>query len=130
MSREDYEVYDFLKDERKKEGQSNRQKAKDDFKEASTLAAQNGLRLSKCDGGVRYRLEKLKVWIKDIYPGNSRIYCPNQDKKGPFLQLPLEWTLLDVVKAAIAKENEAKIVTDQGNGGPAVVPINYGGSDF
>lgn len=103
MSAEDYEIYKILKTENQKAGQNRRQVAIRDFKEASILAAQNGLQLSKCDHeGIRFRL-KCKDWIKDIYPGNQRIYCPNPEKSGPFLRLPVSWQLKDVVLAAINK---------------------------
>lgn len=107
MSSEDYEIFKILKKESQQEGQTNREQGKLDFKEASTLAAKNGLRFAKCDrDGIRYRLEKPGIWIKDIFPGNKRIYCPNPRKKGPFLGLSFEepWTLLDVVRAAIEAE--------------------------
>ena len=106
MSKEDYEIFGILKTEKQEEGRHNRQHAEDDFKEAAILASRNGLRLTKCDGGVRYRLEKPKIWIKDIYPGNGRVYCPNPQKKGPYLQLPLMWKLIDVVKAVLSTEQE------------------------
>jgi hypothetical protein len=104
VSKEDYEVFSIIKKEQQQAGCLNRQRAIRDFKEASILAARNGLRLSKCNGGMRYRLEKSSVWMKDIYPGNGRIYCPNQQKKGPYFRIPGEWSLIDVVRAAIQAE--------------------------
>ena len=107
MSEEDYEIFKILKKESQQESAAAREIAKSGFKDASVLAAQHGLRLTKCDkDGIRYRLEKPKIWIKDLFPGNGRIYCPNPQKKGPFLSLEGDWSLFDVVRAAIEAENQ------------------------
>ncbi len=69
------------------------------FHEAAAMAAVNGLRL-RCCTEVHYQLKPADgAWLMNIYPSNRRLYADPQ-KRGPFLRVPDNWTLLDVVKAA------------------------------
>ena len=100
MSREDYEIFDYLKKENQEEGERNRQCAHSQFKEASTYAAQHGFQLIR-HSDTHYKV-KTREWCFEVYPGNQRIYH-HPGKKGPFIKLPLHWTILDVVQA-VAQE--------------------------
>ncbi len=69
------------------------------FEEARRLAECNGLRLRRCTE-VHYQLKPQDgSWLKNIYPSNRRIYA-DPNKRGPFLHVPDDWTLIDVVRAA------------------------------
>ncbi len=67
------------------------------------VAGTAGLRLRQC-GDSHYQLEPFnKKWLQNIYPGNWRLYFDrNRPQKPPYLNLPEEWTLTDVVMATIA----------------------------
>jgi hypothetical protein len=71
---------------------------------AAAVASDNGLTLRRCD---RYHWQLLKPgeWELNLYPSNGRIYSPPK-KRGPYLHLSPDWTLLEAVHAAIAKDNE------------------------
>lgn len=106
MSSEDYEIYKVLRAERAKEGEKRRQSALQNYREAANLANQVGWHL-KCHSEVHYSLRKPQEnsWILNIYPGNRRLYYDQNKPRGPFLKLEEEWTLLDVVLAAIQQNN-------------------------
>lgn len=96
-------VTDFaeMKEASKRYRQNNRQRAESDFRDASRLASSNGLKLIR-HTDVHYKLVH-QDWALEVYPGNRRIY--RQKGNAPYLKLPFEWTLLEVVKAAIGKDN-------------------------
>ena len=50
-------------------------------------------------------------WLLNIYPGNRRLYH-DQNRMGPFLSVPDDWTLLDVVRAAVERERGAEVSHD------------------
>jgi hypothetical protein len=108
------DVIDFYKEcgkELKKQDQlereENRNLASGDWGDAQRLAAKHGMILRR-HTDVHYRLiGPGKAWAINIYPGNRRIYNPPGPKRGPYLKLPLMWTLLDVVKKAIEHEGRA-----------------------
>lgn len=52
---------------------------------------------------VHYQLST-GTWLLNIHPGNKRLYWDRQWKRGPFLAVEGEWTLVDVVKAAITAQ--------------------------
>jgi len=101
MGREDYEVFEYLKRERQADSESNRQSAAQQFKEASTYAAQHGFQLIR-HNETHYKVKQGKQWCSEVYPGNQRIYH-HPGKRGPYINLPPHWTLLDVVHA-VAQE--------------------------
>lgn len=73
------------------------------FQEAQTLAEANGLYLVR-HAKVHYQLSPDdRSWLLNIYPSNRRLYH-DPKKPGPFLRVPPDWTLLDVVKAALKAE--------------------------
>ena len=87
----------------KTQGEFRRAQAKLDFAQASTLAAQNGLRFSRLSE-TQYHLKGKfpdgRPWLMNVYPGNCRIYH-DPNKRGPFIDISFGWGLLDVVEAAI-----------------------------
>lgn len=100
MSREDYEIFDIIEHENQKEREQNRRRAGYQFKEASVYASKHGFQLIR-HTEAHYKV-KTKQWCFEVYPGNQRIYH-HPNKKGPYIKLPLNWTLLDVVQA-VAQE--------------------------
>lgn len=76
------------------------------FQEARELANKHGLQLRQCDE-IHYQLRpRDRTWLLNIYPSNRRMYH-DPHNPGPFLRMKDDWTLLDVVKAAIGAELEA-----------------------
>ena len=79
---------------------TNREHALAQRDEARQLAIDNGFVLCWYSE-VHYRLlHKASAAIFDLYPGNQRIYRVRG--KWHINGLPSDWTLLDVVKAAVA----------------------------
>lgn len=74
----------------------------DTLDEARALAAQHGMSLSPYDAGAyHYQLREMRPggWIVNLYPSTGRIY-QDANRPGPYLRVPRNWTLLDVVRAA------------------------------
>ena len=76
--------------------------------DAAKLAAENGMSLTAPSNGCYQLRHRRKGWIINMYPrrngGSPRMYHdPNH--RGPFLDLPELWTLLDAVHAAVAAED-------------------------
>ena len=86
-----------------------RKKADCMFRNAASLADIHGLILRRISE-VHYQLYPLNgAWLKNIYPGNRRIYG-DPNKARIYLDLKdADWTLVDVVRSAIpfAKYEEA-----------------------
>ena len=71
------------------------------FSEVSALAAANGLRLER-KTDIQYQLmPQDRSWLLNIYPSNRRLYRDLNKQGAPYLKLPANWTLLDVVRAAV-----------------------------
>ena len=67
---------------------------------AAELATAGGFTLVR-HTPVHYQLwPDDKRWILNIYPSNRRLYHDPR-KRGPFLRVSDDWTLLDVVMAAV-----------------------------
>lgn len=93
---------------RKREGRSNRAVNTRAFHDARNLASSNGMIL-RLHTSAHYSLRTHEAaW--NLYPGNQRIYVDKAHRKTtPFLHVPATpWTLLDVVKAAIAQKGISK----------------------
>ncbi len=89
------------KEHEKKEKDARRILADSQFVQARCLADRHGMQLQR-HTDVHYTLwGPRRQWQKHIYPGNQRLYAPSRN--GPFLLLPMLWTLLDVVNAAVEK---------------------------
>ena len=124
MASEDYEFYKVLQQEKVRDGASRRATNKELFGAARQLAAQSGMVLEQ-HTEVHYGLKSPAGWLLNIYPGNRRLYHDRQRPKPPFLKIKPDWTLIDVVRAAIAASSTTdafakeidwkvvKIVTDE-----------------
>jgi hypothetical protein len=105
------EAFQAMRAERQSRGQANRNRAVGDFEAARELAQRHGLALVQYSDThyalIRYANGKAR-WRHYIYPGNQRICMDRQmPKKAPYLKLPEDdWTLIDVVKAAIEATKE------------------------
>ena len=99
------EVYKALKAIDNEARAEIRDEAAQQYAEASAKAKKHGFELKNCSY-AHYQL-KTDKWIINLYPGNGRIYADkNQKAKAPFLKVPIGWTLMDVVDAAIAVTEE------------------------
>jgi len=98
-----------MKEMRQKDGQRNRSVNTRAFHDARNLAAKNGMVL-RLHTSAHYSLRAGDAhW--NLYPGNQRIYVDKAHRKTtPFLNVPGRhpWTLLDIVKAAIAQKGISK----------------------
>lgn len=94
----DYEIYKALEQLDQEDRQETREYANCEFAFAKDLATESGLIL-KQHSDAHYQIMPLdKSFIINIYPGNRRIY-QDRAKPGPYLDLPITWTLKDVVVA-------------------------------
>ena len=76
--------------------------ASQEFPKAFYLASEKGLRLTQ-RSDIHYQLYSPDAeWLLNIYPSNRRLYHDRNKSTPPYLQLPDDWTLLDVVNAAAA----------------------------
>lgn len=93
--------YRALKAVRQQRAERNREQAADTFKDAAELAEMLGLQLHKCSD-VHYQFsDEEQGWLINLYPGNGRLYADRKRRaKAPFLRVPENWTLLDVVEVA------------------------------
>lgn len=114
MSNEDYKIYKTLRGADLLDGISRRDISEQLFANARQKAAYAGMTLQashRTNGrwGIadfHYSLQSSPNkngmrWLLNIYPGTLRlesVWSP----KAPFLKLPPNWTLMDVVDAAIA----------------------------
>jgi hypothetical protein len=70
------------------------------FEIAGGLAEASGLLLVRCSE-VHYQLSPHDGrWLLNVYPSNRRLYRDPNRENAPYLDLPDNWTLLDVVRAA------------------------------
>ena len=98
--------YRALDELRKRDGKRRRTRADADFDEAAQYARDHVMILKDCGDGIHYQLYGPGGWLLDIYPGNQRLYRPHRLPRAPFLRIAVEdeWTLMDVVKAAVSAE--------------------------
>ena len=77
------------------------------FNEACVVASIHGMRLTNPSVGCYQLRHAVTGWIINLYPrhsgGSPRCYHDPRHK-GPFLKLPVDWTLLDAVRAAADAE--------------------------
>lgn len=90
-------------EDRKQEKQERRDRAASDFGDASRLASEHGLRLVR-HSEQHYKLQN-PDWTLEVYPGNRRLY--RSHGQTPYLRLRAAWTLVDVVRGAIAAARDA-----------------------
>lgn len=73
------------------------------FESAESLALANGMCLTNPSDGCYQLRHVVAGWILNLYPrrnGLSPRAYHDPAHKGPFLALPQNWTLLDVVQSA------------------------------
>ena len=99
------ETFRLLKRERFKAGQERRATAEHDYADALRLCRGTPLMLVKKDCSLYHLRHASAGWLINLYPGNQRIYADRNRPRAPFLELTgTAWTLLDIVKAALASE--------------------------
>jgi hypothetical protein len=104
-----WDVFKVLKHERQVQGRKRRSQAWEDFKPAAQAASQFGMVLIQ-HTETHYSLRHQRGWILNIYPGNRRLYRdPNTKVRSPYLQLPEEWNLIDVVEACARHEEKEQL---------------------
>jgi hypothetical protein len=109
---EDYDVYRVLRAKRQRDGEKRRESANDIFREAQQLAAQAGLTLMQ-HTDAHYSLSNApNGWLVNVYPGNRRLYHDRKRPKAPFLRLERNWSLVEVVNAAIAAMKDTQDLAD------------------
>jgi hypothetical protein len=82
-------------------GEQLRSKSALVFEEAKELAETNGLVLRN-HSEAHYQLKSENAgWLINVYPGNQRLLACQNRPKPPFLKMPCDWTVLDVVKVAL-----------------------------
>jgi len=99
------DTFRAMDDARKERAERRRKAAAQEYPEAATLAGANDLNLiRRSDQHYQLTGRKPNQWIMNLYPGNGRLFG---DKKHmpPFLRVSAEWTLSEVVNAAIAVTN-------------------------
>jgi hypothetical protein len=88
-----------------------RQLATDEFPEAAKLANRHGLVLTRCTE-AHYQLRVFDdgkiAWLYNIYPGKRRIWS-DRTHRGPFLKVPMFWTLTDLIMAVADRVKERRI---------------------
>ena len=99
------DTYRALAAQTKQERASRRDFAAAAFPVVSRYAWEYDLRLRRFTES-HYQLSPMDwSWILNIYPGNRRLYS-DRTKVAPYLNVPDNWGLMDVVKAAIAAERD------------------------
>ena len=99
------ETYRAMKQLEKQRNAARRDVAAAAFPSIRQHAAEHDLRLTR-HTEAHYQLAPVdRSWILDIYPGKRRLYS-DRKKVAPHLSVPEDWTLMDVVEAAIAIEAE------------------------
>lgn len=105
----DYEYSEQDKKEIQEERHVRRRQAADDFSDAARLANEHGLVLTQCTE-AHYQIRAFEdghvCWLYNVYPGKRRIW-PDRKYRGPFIHLPMNWGLVDVVEA-VAKRHEER----------------------
>jgi len=104
------DVFQAIRADRQARGQAKRERAIEDLETARALAHKHSLALVQY-GEVHYALIRYAngkaLWRHHLYPGNQRICMDrHMPARAPFLKVPFDWTLMDVVKAAIKEMNE------------------------
>lgn len=95
------DIYREIREIRAQHGEYRRHAAVDDFRSALRRCNAAGL-LLKRHNEIHYSItHPLHGWLINVYPGNRRIYADPNRPRAPFLKLPEDWCLEDVVSAVI-----------------------------
>ena len=87
--------------------EARRNLAASQFPELADYAGDHGIALL-AHTESHYQMRHPDGWILNVYPGNRRLYW-DPNKKGLFLKLPENWTLRDVVIAAVERTDHATL---------------------
>ena len=95
--------------DRKRASNKRRGKAEQSFSALKSLAMQKGLAFAQ-HSDTHFALAYGKMgWLWNIYPGNRRIFVDEaHGATTPRLDVGYEWTLEDIVRAAIALTEEVR----------------------
>ena len=100
------ETYRALRWKQKQDAAAARIEAMREFAAARDLAEQGGRWVLRQHGIAHYSLEhKERKCRLNVYPGNRRLYWDKERPKGPHLKVESNWTLTDIVRAALARED-------------------------
>lgn len=86
---------DSFEDDNNQLKSDRRQTAKEEYYQAANYAYRHGFQLIQ-HTDAHYKV-KTPDFVLEVYPGNLRIYRHSSDV--PFIKLPDNWTLMDVVKS-------------------------------
>lgn len=85
-----------------------KQRAEETYQEAAEAAVLNGLRLTNPAAGHYVLAQYPTGYVINLYPkgrGEGGGIRHDTQRPGPLLPIPRQWTLLDVVMAAIRQQN-------------------------
>lgn len=98
--------YEQLTKSIKHRKQTHLQASEDVLDEAVALAYANHCAVQRMPARHHFQLicfnENSPEYIYNLYPSTQRIYA-DPKHRGPFLNIKMPWTLLDVVKAKVGK---------------------------
>lgn len=93
------DVYKAIKEVDRQDRESNREAALSQFELAQELAERHGMIFVQRTES-HYQLSR-DGWLINVYPGNRRIYADRNKVRAPYLSVPDEWNLMDVIEAAV-----------------------------
>lgn len=100
------EDFRAMREYRQARNERRRDRASDEFNQASKEAAEAGLTLVRRTDS-HYQIKSPAGWMIDFYPGNGRIFRdPKRRVQPPVLRVPNRddgVSILDVVRAAVDK---------------------------
>ena len=98
--------YAALKKSANRRKRENLMASEDVFEKAAVLAAANLCAMNRMPANYHFQFIVINGdqpdYIYNLYPSTQRIYA-DPKHRGPYLQIPKPWTLLDVVKAWVTK---------------------------
>ncbi len=82
------------------------------YRYAKELACHNGLALTNPSEGCYQLRHSVEDWIINLYPrrkGHTPRVYHDPNHRGPHLNMPTQWTLLDAVNAAIMEVSKCSV---------------------
>ncbi len=83
--------------------QNRRKRSGDVADAASRLATEKGLVFIQCSD-IHYQIGIRGSWLLNVWPSTGKILSDPHRPCAPYVELPDEWTILDVVKGLAAEE--------------------------
>lgn len=100
------DTYRALDQQRKQEAATRRLEAMKDFADAQDAAAKDGRWVLRRHTITHYSLEHRERKCRlNLYPGKRRLYWDKERPKGPHLKVERDWTLMDIVRAALERKD-------------------------